>query len=87
MSIDLNATSGAGPGYTYDDADSALKYTGTWSHVADQSYTGGDYKKTESFSNTAGDSLTVPFSGTAVRCAIGSAFSIQSPAAVRISYL
>ena len=28
-----------------------LQYTGTWSHVANQSYTGGDYKNTESFSN------------------------------------
>ena len=34
---------------------------------ANQSYTGGDYQNTESFSNTAGDSLTVPFTGTAVR--------------------
>ena len=32
-----------------------------------QSYTGGDYKNTESFSNQAGDSLTVPFTGTAIR--------------------
>ena len=53
--------------YTYDDIDPALQYTGSWSHVANQSYTGGDYKDTESFSNVAGDSVTVPFSGTAVR--------------------
>ena len=52
--------------YTYDDPDATLQYAGTWSHVANQSYTGGDYKKTESFSNTAGDSVTVPFDGTAV---------------------
>ena len=57
----------AGTSYTYDDTDPALQYTGTWSHVANQSYTGGDYKNTESFSNIAGDSLTVPFTGTAVR--------------------
>jgi beta-galactosidase GanA len=64
MSIDLNAKPA---GYTYDDNDQALNYSGSWSHVADQSYTGGDYKKTESFSKVAGDSLTVPFTGTAVR--------------------
>ncbi|MFB9834275.1 beta-galactosidase [Actinoallomurus acaciae] len=64
VSIDLGAKPAA---YTYDDNDPALKYSGSWSHVADQSYTGGDYKHTESFSNTAGDSVTVPFTGTAVR--------------------
>ncbi len=53
--------------YSYDDNDPALQYTGTWSHVANQSYTGGDYKNTESFSNLAGDSVTVPFTGTAIR--------------------
>ena len=35
--------------------------------MANQSYTGGDYQHTESFSNNAGDSLAVPFTGTAVR--------------------
>lgn len=64
VSIDLNAKPIA---YTYDDNDAALDYSGSWSHVAGQSYTGGDYKKTESFSKVAGDSLTVPFTGTAVR--------------------
>jgi len=64
ISLDLNAHSG----YTYDDAAAALQYTGTWSHVgAEQSYTGVDYLRTESFSNTTGDSMTVPFSGTTVR--------------------
>jgi beta-galactosidase GanA len=53
--------------YTYDDNDPVLQYSGNWSHVANQSYTGGDYRNTESFSNRAGDSLTVPFSGTAIR--------------------
>ena len=33
----------------------ALQYTGAWSHVANESYTGGDYKHTESFTNKAGD--------------------------------
>ena len=34
--------------------------------MANQSYTGGDYKNTESFSNVAGDCVTVPFTGTAI---------------------
>lgn len=67
ISLDFNAQPAADTTYTWDDPDPALAYTGTWSHVADQSYTGGDYKHTESFSNTKGDSLTVPFDGTAVR--------------------
>ena len=65
ISIDFNAR--ASTSYTYDDPDPALQYSGTWSHVADQSYTGGDYLHTESFSNVAGGSLTVPFTGPAVR--------------------
>ena len=67
IAIDFNAQPAASITYTYDDIDPALQYTGSWSHVANQSYTGGDYKDTESFSNVAGDSVTVPFSGTAVR--------------------
>ena len=67
ISIDFNAQPAANVTYTYDDTDPALQYSGSWSHVANQSYTGGDYKNTESFSKQAGDSLTVPFSGTAVR--------------------
>src|SRR6266566_1809186 len=68
IAIDLNAVSAPEISYTYDDPDPALQYSGTsWSHVANQSYTGGDYKNTESFSHHAGDSLTVPFSGTAIR--------------------
>jgi beta-galactosidase GanA len=65
ISLDFNAR--ARTGYTYDDPDGALKYSGTWSHVADQSYTGGDYQHTESFSNARGDTVTVPFTGSAVR--------------------
>ncbi|MGH8963366.1 MAG: beta-galactosidase, partial [Jatrophihabitantaceae bacterium] len=67
IAIDLNARPIKDVTYTYDDPDAALQYTGTWSHVANQSYTGGDYKNTESFSNVKGDSLSVPFTGTAVR--------------------
>ncbi|MET3804067.1 beta-galactosidase GanA [Nakamurella sp. UYEF19] len=65
ISIDFSATPGVA--YTFDDADPALQYAGTWSHVANQSYTGGDYLKTETFSNTTGDSVTIPFTGTAVQ--------------------
>ncbi|HWC79296.1 MAG TPA: beta-galactosidase [Pseudonocardiaceae bacterium] len=67
LAIDLNAQVATPPSYTYDDPDPALQYTGSWSHVSNQSYTGGDYDNTESFSNVAGDSLTVPFTGTAIR--------------------
>jgi beta-galactosidase GanA len=69
ISIDFNAQPAGNVSYTYDDTDiPPLQYDGTgWSHVANQSYTGGDYKNTESFSNQAGDSLTVPFTGTAIR--------------------
>ncbi len=68
ISIDFNAQPIKNVSYTFDDADTTdLQYTGSWSHVANQSFTGGDYKNTESFSNQAGDSVTVPFTGTAVR--------------------
>jgi beta-galactosidase GanA len=69
IAIDFNAVPVTDISYTYDDANTTdLQYAGSgWSHVANQSYTGGDYKNTESFSRTAGDSLTVPFSGTAIR--------------------
>ncbi len=64
VAIDLSARGT----YTYDDADPALQYSGTnWSHVANQSYTGGDYLNTESFSNHAGDSVSVTFTGSSVR--------------------
>ncbi len=53
--------------YSYDDTDPALSYTGSWSPVANQSYTGGDYKNTESFSDVTGDSMSVTFTGTAVQ--------------------
>jgi beta-galactosidase GanA len=63
VTIDLGAHSG----YTYDDPDSAIDYSGAWSHVADQTYTGGDYQHTESFSNAAGDSASAGFTGTGVK--------------------
>ena len=67
IALDFNAKPIPEITYTYDDTDPALVYTGSWSHVANESYTGGDYKNTESFSNTAGDSMSVTFRGTAVR--------------------
>jgi len=64
ISIDLGARST----YTYDDADAALQYAGTWTHVGPAAgYTNGEYKQTESFSNTVGDSVSIPFTGTAIR--------------------
>ena len=62
VTFDLAARSG----YSFDDA--GLAYTGKWTHAtAKQTYTGGDFRRTESFSTTTGDSVTVPFTGTAVR--------------------
>jgi beta-galactosidase GanA len=59
---------GQATGYTYDDVASALAYTGTWTHAgASSGYTGGDYDSTESWSETAGDSVSVTFNGTAVQ--------------------
>jgi beta-galactosidase GanA len=65
IALDFNAKPGP-VSYTYDDTDPTLQYAGTWSHVANQTYTGGDYQNTESFSNVGGDSVSVPFTGTAV---------------------
>ncbi len=67
IALDFNAKPVPEGTYTYDDADPALQYSGSWSHVANQSYTGGDYKNTESFSNVAGDSMSVTFTGTAIQ--------------------
>src|SRR5205085_12078977 len=39
VALDFNAKPGPAS-YTYDDTDPALQYSGTWSHVANQSYTG-----------------------------------------------
>ncbi len=54
-------------GYTYDDVDSALTYTGNWTHAGPGSgYTGGDYDSTESWSQQTGATMTVSFTGTGV---------------------
>jgi beta-galactosidase GanA len=64
LALDLAARAG----FSHDDTDAALAYAGTWEHHGDDvDYTGGDYRRTESFSRTAGDSVSVPFTGTAVR--------------------
>ncbi|HEY2430647.1 MAG TPA: beta-galactosidase domain 3-containing protein, partial [Acidimicrobiales bacterium] len=55
-------------GYTYDDVDAALQYSGNWTHAGPSSgYTTGDYDSTESWSQSAGASMTVSFTGTAVQ--------------------
>ncbi len=54
--------------YTYDDVDAALTYDGAgWSHVANESYTSGDFRDSESFSDQAGDSVSATFTGSSVR--------------------
>jgi beta-galactosidase GanA len=63
LAIDL----GARGNFSYDDPDPALVYTGNWTHAANQSFTGGDYRNTESFSSVAGDSVSVSFTGPSVR--------------------
>jgi beta-galactosidase GanA len=64
--IALNTDEAAG--YTYDDTDSALVYSGTWTHAGPSAgYTDGDYDSTESFSTQAGASMTVTFTGTGVQ--------------------
>ena len=55
-------------GYTYDDTGPSLDYTGTWTHAGLSSgYTTGDYDGTESWTQQAGASMTVQFTGTAVQ--------------------
>jgi beta-galactosidase GanA len=55
-------------GYTYDDVNPALQYSGTWTHAGPGAgYTSGDYDQTESWSTQAGASMTVNFTGTAVQ--------------------
>jgi beta-galactosidase GanA len=64
LAIDL----GADGTFSYDDTDPALTYTGTgWEHASGQPWTAGDYRDTESFSQVAGDSVSVTFTGPSVR--------------------
>ena len=63
ISVDLAARGT----YTYDDTDPALVYSGAWTHAVNVGYTSGDYKNTESWSTDTGASMSVDFTGTAVR--------------------
>ncbi|HEV2779938.1 MAG TPA: beta-galactosidase [Actinophytocola sp.] len=64
LTIDL----GVDGTFSYDDADPALVYSGAgWQHASGQPWTAGDYRDTESFSPTAGDSVSVSFTGPSVR--------------------
>ncbi len=55
-------------GYTYDDVDPALQYRGPGRTPGRaRGYTTGDYDSTESWSQQAGASMTVSFTGTAVQ--------------------
>jgi beta-galactosidase GanA len=68
VSTHLALNLGQASGYTYDDTASGLAYTGDWTHAGPSSgYTNGDYDSTESWSQEAGDSMSVTFNGTAVQ--------------------
>ncbi len=55
-------------GYTYDDADPALTYTGTWTHAGPSAgFTNGDWDSTESYSTQAAASMSVTFTGTGIQ--------------------
>ncbi|WP_449374581.1 beta-galactosidase [Arthrobacter psychrolactophilus] len=54
--------------YTTDDTDTAaIKYTGAWEHATGKAWTANDYKGTETFSATTGDSLEYKFTGAGIR--------------------
>ncbi|WP_146233398.1 beta-galactosidase [Arthrobacter psychrolactophilus] len=54
--------------YTTDDTDTAaIKYTGAWEHASGKAWTVGDYKGTETFSATTGDSLEYKFTGAGIK--------------------
>lgn len=56
------------PSYRWNDSDtSAVRYTGSWTHASGQSWTSGDYRDDETFSNHAGDSVEVEFTGPTIR--------------------
>jgi Tfp pilus assembly protein PilV len=56
--------SGAGTTTEYDDTNSALTYSGTFTHATGYS---GDYDGTESWSNTTGNYVSFTFTGTSVQ--------------------
>jgi hypothetical protein len=47
----------------YEQTDSRLAYTGTWSTASSSSYSGGSHR----YANSSGASVTVTFSGTSLR--------------------
>ena len=56
------------PSYRWNDSETtAIKYSGNWTHASGQSWTSGDYQDDETFSNAAGDSVEVVFSGPTIR--------------------
>ncbi len=68
VSTHLALNTGQTTGYTYDDADPALGYTGTWTHAGPSSgFTSGDWDGTESYSTQAGASMSVTFTGTGIQ--------------------
>lgn len=69
VSTHLSLNLAESSGYTYDDAASALSYSGTWTHAntSNSNYTNGDYDSTESWSQQAGASMSVTFTGAAVQ--------------------
>ena len=65
VSTHLALNTGQTTGYTYDDTDPALSYTGTWTHAGPSAgFTSGDWDSTESYSTQAGASMSVTFTGT-----------------------
>jgi beta-galactosidase GanA len=64
LTLDLSGRTG----YSYDDVNPALGYLGGgWTHASAQPWTAGDHLDSETFSATAGDSVTVAFHGPAIR--------------------
>ncbi|MDD0860048.1 hypothetical protein NHF46_24995 [Arthrobacter alpinus] len=54
--------------YTNDDRDTAaIKYTGTWGKSNGEAWAAGNYKGTETFSSTTGDSVEYTFTGAGIR--------------------
>lgn len=65
-----SVVSGLGPGpvtYSYDDVDPALDYSGAWTHASNVSWADADYHGTESFASSAGATMSVGFTGSAIR--------------------
>ncbi|HVC84312.1 MAG TPA: carboxypeptidase-like regulatory domain-containing protein [Solirubrobacteraceae bacterium] len=57
----------SGSATAYNDNSGALNYSSGWTHASGQSWTSGDYNNDETYSNTAGNTMTVTFTGTSVQ--------------------